>query len=188
MSDADHEGPRARRDELLLIALDVLERNGSEFLSVGGIARQAGIKTPSLYKQFDGKADIQARLVDLGNQLAADNFVAALSAADADISYHERLTIFAKAYRGFGLAHPQLYRLMLDHEVQRPKVNFGIEKAESDRFVNVFPNLLVARTFWSWAHGLMSLELAKRLPEGGPTIDELWGELVDTVASRSERG
>jgi len=184
MSDADHEGPRARRDELLLIALEVLERNGSEFLSVGEIARQAGIKTPSLYKQFDGKADIQARLIDYGNKLATDHFVETLSAADKDVSYHERLTIFAGAYRAFGLAHPQLYRLMLDHEVQRPKVNFGIEKAESDRYVDLFPSVLVARTFWSWAHGLMSLELANRFPAGGPTVDELWGELVDTIAGR----
>jgi len=185
MSDVDHEGPRARRDELLLIALDVLERDGSEFLSVGEIARQAGIKTPSLYKQFDGKADIQARLIDYGNNLAADAFVAALSAAAEDISYRDRLTIFAGTYRAFGLAHPQLYRLMLDHEVQRPRVNFGIEKAASDRYADIFPSRLIARTFWSWAHGLMSLELANRFPEGGPTVDELWAELVETVASRS---
>jgi len=186
MSSNDREGPRTRRDELLLISLEVLERDGSENLSVGEIARQAGIKTPSLYKQFDGKADIQKQLIDYGNILAAENFVTALANVDAEADYRERLAIFARTYREFGLQHPQLYRLMHDHELLRPTVNYGIERAESDRYIGIFPNNLIARSFWSWAHGLMAIELAQRFPDGGPTVDELWDKLVDTVAGMTD--
>lgn len=186
MSDNDREGPRTRRDELLLISLEVLERDGFENLSVGEIARKAGIKTPSLYKQFDGKADIQKQLIDYGNVLAADRFVAVIMASDPANDYRDNIAEFAGAYRQFGLDHPQLYRLMHDHEILRPTINFGMEQSASDRYIGVFPNVLVARTFWSWAHGLLSIELAKRFPPDGPSVDELWAKLVDTIAAMDD--
>ena len=188
MSVIDRPVLRTRRDELLLIALDVLERDGSENFSVGEIARQAGIKTPSLYKQFSGKADIQARLIEHGHTLAAAYFVQAIVALGPDASYREKIAGFAAAYRGWGMDHPQLYRLMMDHEDVRPNLTPGFEQEKRGQYAGLFPTADLGRSFWAWAHGLLSLELAHRMPydDGISAADALWAKLVDVISSQRD--
>ena len=171
----------SRRDELLAIALEVLERDGVDNLSIGEIARQAGIKPPSLYKQFDGKADIQARLIEWGDALASEEFIVAIDSVGADATYRESIETVARAYRSFGLAHPQLYRLMMDHDALRTRLDPELENLNRARYDSIFRDALAARSFWAWAHGLLGLELARRYP-ADVDVDHLWSELVSTIS------
>lgn len=171
----------SRRDELLAIALEVLERDGLDNLSIGEIARQAGIKPPSLYKQFDGKADIQARLIQWGDAVAAEQFIQAIDAIGTDATYRESIATFARAYRAFGLEHPQLYRLMMDHDALRTRLSPELEELTRKRYDAIFRDALSARSFWAWAHGLLGLELAHRYPVD-VDVDALWDELIDTIS------
>jgi len=188
MTVVERPALHTRRDELLQIALGVLERDGSENFSVGEVARQAGIKTPSLYKQFAGKADIQARLIEHGHALAAEYFVRERGTLRPDASYRDRIENFATAYRGWGTAHPQLYRLMMDHDDLRANLTPGFEREKRLHYASLFPSAEIGRSFWAWAHGLLSLELARRLPadEASPPVDALWAMLVDVMSSRAK--
>ena len=170
-----------RRDELLAIALEILERDGLEAFSVGEIARAAGIKPPSLYKQFDGKADIEERLIELGFRLQGETTKRAIAALGATPTRRMVVEMLARAYRDFGLRHPQLYRLM--HERPLPAaLPQEVYDARALDYRALFSDRTTSTSFWAWAHGLLILELAGRY---GAEVDveELWLVLVDRIAA-----
>lgn len=174
-------GRSARSQELLAIALEVLERDGLERLSVGEIARQAGIRTPSLYKHFTGKAEIELGLIELGFAL----FVRATSEATAELgpqaSRRKKITAFARAYRTFGLQNPQLYRLMNDRPLPRDMLSPEVEAEAMRDYLALVTDRDQARSYWAWAHGLLSLEIAGRYPPEAD-LDAAWQVLIDAVA------
>lgn len=176
--------PSARRIELLRLALDELEEAGVDGLSVGQIARRAGIRTPSLYKHFTGKDDIEISLVEHGFILVTEAIDTAL--AEVGPERPARVAAFAAAYRGFGRAHPQLYRLMNHRPLQRSALTPGTEEAAAAAWAELVPHEHLGRSFWAWAHGLMSLELADRFPPEAD-LDAAWQVLIDTVIAATER-
>jgi AcrR family transcriptional regulator len=74
----------------------LLDREGLEALTIGRLARELGIKPPSLYKHFDSKRDLEAVLIADGFA----SFAAALEAAG------EGLPAFARAYDAFAPGQP----------------------------------------------------------------------------------
>ena len=62
----------ARRGELLALAETILERDGIEAFGLGSLARAAGIRTPSLYKHFEGLADLEHALISRGFRMLGD--------------------------------------------------------------------------------------------------------------------
>ncbi|TQL48789.1 TetR family transcriptional regulator [Homoserinimonas aerilata] len=193
----------SRRDELVAVALEVLERDGASNLSIGEIARLASIKPPSLYKQFTSKADIEARLIEHGFWLLADALagraatprLASMGSADraddfaddrADGSYRGRVSLFASRLRAFGHAHPQLYRLMFARPYPIDLIDADAEAAAVAQYRELVGDSQLDQGTWAWAHGLLSLELAGRLPQGHAG-DALWQSLIDTTAGISTR-
>lgn len=174
--------PGNRRAELCSVALAVLEDNGMEGLSLGEVARRSGIRTPSLYKHFTDKADLELALVEQGLREFAEAARSALAAAGP--SRRERLEAFATMYRRTALEAPQLYRLMNDRPLARDKLPAGLEESAMADLMMLVPDLDLARTGWAWAHGLVSLELAGRFPPDAD-LDEAWRILVDVLTDRS---
>lgn len=171
----------ARREELLEIALLVLERDGLESFSMGEIARAAGVKPPSLYKQFDGKADIEALLIERGFRLQGDTMERAIAAIGTGRPKRMIVAMLARAYRDFGIRHPQLYRLM--HERPLPaSLPQDVYLARAVTYRSLFEDPLVATSLWAWAHGLLVLELAGRY-EVGVDVDKAWEILVDNITA-----
>ena len=74
----------ARREQLLALAADVLERDGLDEFGIGSLARAAAVKPPSLYKQFDGLADIENALISRGFADFARAIADAVASAAAD--------------------------------------------------------------------------------------------------------
>jgi len=107
-----------RSEEVLELALSVLERNGLEAFSLVEVAKAAGVKPPSLYKQFDGKADIEVQLIEMGFRMQGDTTRRAMAALGPSPTRRMVVDMLARAYRDFGQRHPQLYRLM--HERPLP--------------------------------------------------------------------
>lgn len=170
----------SRSDELLEVALRVLERDGLESFSIGEIARAAGVKPPSLYKQFEGKADIEARLIEIGFRMQGDTTQRALAALGASPSRKTVLAMLVRAYREFGLGHPQLYRLM--HERPLPAtLPAETYMARGAVYRSLFDDPSVATSFWAWAHGLLILELAGRY-EPAVDVDRIWEILLERVS------
>lgn len=167
----------------MALALDELEEAGLDALSVGQIARRAGIRTPSLYKHFTGKDDIEISLVEHGFALFGGAIEAAL--AEVGSTPRERVGAFAAAYRAFARAHPQLYRLMNHRPLRREALSPGTETRAAAGWRRIVPDEHQARSFWAWAHGLTSLELAERFPPRAD-LDAAWRVLVDTVVATIE--
>ncbi len=106
-----------RQREILDTARELLARDGLEALSLGTVAKAIGIKTPSLYKHFGSRADLEAALIATGLQELAETLEASA----------EDLHSLGAAYRAYALANPELYRLMTAGPLPRGRLPEGLE-------------------------------------------------------------
>jgi AcrR family transcriptional regulator len=149
--------PRAR--EVAAVALDLLETEGSEALSMRRLADRLGIKAPSLYKHFPDKRSLEAAIISTGFELQAQAFESA--AAEAG----DPLAALAGAYRRFAAEHPHLYRLMTEHELHRELLAPGVEERAARPLIDALGgDADLARATWAFAHGMTILELDRRFP------------------------
>ncbi|AWB89899.1 TetR/AcrR family transcriptional regulator [Salinibacterium hongtaonis] len=169
---------QTRRNELVDVALTVLERDGFASLSVGAVARQAGIKPPSLYKQFTSKADIEAALITLGFARLADEYIGPAASA-AEGSRLDHITALVSAYRAFGLANPQLYLLMHSKPFTGTDSE-RIDRAAVSRLRAFVAGPVGAMSAWAYAHGVLSLELVGAFPP--ELLDDIWARVSQTIA------
>lgn len=178
---------RARRDELVGFALEVLERDGFASLSIGEIARRAGIKPPSLYKQFSSKSDIEVRLIGLGHEMLARDFERTFEAASDDVDYRQLFTVVVETLRRFAHQYPQLYLLMNSRPFPAAELGREVEVRAGNPFSMLIPDEDLASSFWAWAHGILSLEIVGRLPRLSHP-DASWQLLINTVSTRFGSG
>jgi AcrR family transcriptional regulator len=158
--------PRAR--EIVGAALELLEEEGADGLSMRRIAGRLGIRAPSIYKHLPDKQALEAAIISVGFELQADEFEAALEGAP------DPLAALAGVYRAFALAHPHLYRLMTERELQRDLLTPGIEaRAGRTIYEAVGRDTDLARAAWAFAHGMTILELDRRFPPGAD-LDAAW--------------
>lgn len=176
----------SRKHELVEIAQEVLERDGFAHMSIGEVARLAGIKPPSLYKQFTNKADIEASLVQHGLERMAAAFAQCVDEMPAGAEPVERLQRLLAAFRDFGLAHPQLYLLINSQPIESQEDAPELTHPAAVTFVQTVADAIggdashpLIPGVWAWAHGIISLEVVGRLRDP----DATWQVLVTTVAS-----
>jgi AcrR family transcriptional regulator len=149
--------PRAR--EIVDVALDLLEEEGPDGLSMRRLADRIGIRAPSIYKHLLDKRALEAAIISAGFELQADVFEHALEETD------DPLGGLARAYRQFARAHPHLYRLMTERELQRDLLTPGVEdRAALTVYEAVGRDPDLARAAWAFAHGMAILELNRRFP------------------------
>jgi AcrR family transcriptional regulator len=165
-SVADQLSPRSR--EILAAARELLETEGQEGLSMRNLAERIGIRAPSIYKHFSGKAALEAAMISQGFEEQGAQFEAALETSE------EPLAAMAAAYRGFAHGHPHLYRLMYDRSLDRSLLTPGSE----DRAVVPVVRALgedrdLARAVFAFAHGMTILELNGRFPPDAD-LDAAW--------------
>ena len=174
-----------RVNELLAIALAVLEEEGLENLGVGTISRRAGIKPPSLYKQFTSKADIEQQLADLGFRLWAKELAAASAALPDSASRRDHIAALAFSYRSLGRDNPQLFRLMNERPFLGAQLIRTVGEVTTIDYGALFPTLTAGMSFWAWGHGILVLEIVGRFP---PEIDldVMWNTMIDSVSAIEE--
>jgi AcrR family transcriptional regulator len=160
-------GESARQQEIVRVARDLLTAEGLEALTLGRIAKQLGIKPPSIYKHFrGGKREIEALLIADG--LAAHADAVADSGSLAEI---------AAAYRRFALDNPQLYRLMTERPLPRDLLPEGLEARAAAPIIRAVGDPDLARAAWAFAHGMVQLELAGRFPPDAD-LDAAWSKAI----------
>lgn len=93
---------------LIAVARDMLERDGPEALSLRAVAQGAGVSRTAPYNHFDDKEALLAALAEDGFRA----FAAAQRDAAEGATSDAGLVAIGRAYVGFALTHPQLYRLM----------------------------------------------------------------------------
>lgn len=163
-----------RREEILDVAQDLLEREGPDALTMRALAERLGIRAPSLYKHVAGKDDIIAGL----QERALVAFTTHLGTAGPGLGG------LARAYREWARANPRLYELATRRPLARDRLTPGVESAAAAPVVRAAGGEEHrARALWALAHGLVDLELADRFPPGAD-LDRTWRAAVAAFEGR----
>jgi AcrR family transcriptional regulator len=155
----------SRRDEILDVAVTVLEEAGPDALTMRELADRMGIRAPSLYKHVQDKDDIVAgvqerALLDMGRHLSTTT--------------DQGLVALAEAYRSWAKAHPRLYEVATRRPLARERIAPGVEDAAAAPLLTaVGGDEHLARALWALAHGLVDLELSDRFPPDAD-LDATW--------------
>lgn len=98
----------SRRDDIIDAAGQLLERDGTEGLTMRAVAGELGIRAPSLYKHIADKRELEIAVVAAALEQQAEAFER-VTANSGD-----SVPAIAAAYRSWALEHPHLYALMND--------------------------------------------------------------------------
>jgi AcrR family transcriptional regulator len=157
-----------RAREIVDVALELLEEEGPDGMSMRRLGERLGIRAPSIYKHLPDKQALEAAIISVGFERQADAFEAAVAGAD------DPLAAIARVYRRFALDHPHLYRLMTERELRRELLAPGVEeRAALPVYEAVGRDRDLARAAWAFAHGMTILELDHRFPPDAD-LDEAW--------------
>jgi AcrR family transcriptional regulator len=166
-----------RAREIVAAALELLETEGADALTMRRLAQRLGIRAPSLYKHFEDKAALEAALAAVGLEESAREFEAAVEGSA------EPLRALARAYRAFALRRPELYRLMTEQPLPRDRLPAGVEERAARPVLEAAGgDEAAARAIWAFAHGLTMLELNGRFPPHAD-VDAAWERGVQAFAA-----
>jgi AcrR family transcriptional regulator len=168
--------PRAR--QIVAVARELLEQEGPAALTMRRLGERLGIRAPSLYKHLPDKAALEAAIIATGFEDAAAAFEDAVDGAA------DPLAAFTIAYRAFALAHPHLYRLMTDQPLPREHLPAGVEDRAAAPLQRAAGDPALARAVFAFAHGMVLLELTRRLPPGDDP-EAAWQEGIAAFQART---
>ena len=181
---ATSQTERNVRDELLHVAVDILNQDGPDGLQTRKIASAAGTSTMAVYTYFGGMPGLIAAVAEEGlRQFDAAMTMPSTSDPVAD------LVATGIAYRRYAIERPHMYRLMFGstsaHGINAPAHNvLTLSLAEIDDQHPSFAHVVrgvhrsmqagriagsstdeatvvaVAAQFWASVHGFVMLELA----------------------------
>ena len=164
--------PRTRSSrvtELLAAAGHLLESEGHDALTMRRLADRVGIRAPSIYKHLDGKAAVEAGLVEDGLFETGDALHRAVAEPGPDGAIPSLLT----AYRSLADDRPNLYRLTTSSSFPRGSLLTGLEDWAGEPFFLATGEPHLAQALWAFAHGTTILELDGRfLP--GSDLERTW--------------
>ncbi|MBK6695505.1 MAG: TetR/AcrR family transcriptional regulator [Myxococcales bacterium] len=171
-----HHGDVARaiRDE----ALARLREGGPESLSLRELARAIGVSHAAVYRHYEDKDALLAAVAEDGWRGLIGALSSALAAAE-DASPRERLVRLGSAYVEFALTHPAHYRVMTGPRLDEAKRFPTLEAPVQESFLVLFREIERARAsgvfasdraedwalrVWMFAHGYVTLVVARRVP------------------------
>jgi len=172
--------PRAA--EIVAAAHAVLEAEGRDALTMRRLAEVLGIRAPSIYKHLPSKQAVEAALIDR----AFAEIGEVLHRASGDSRRGMAVARLLAAYRSHALAHPNLYRLATSGPLPRHLLVPGLEDWAGEPFFLVTGESHLAQALWSFAHGMVSLELDGRFPAGSE-LDRTWAAGATAFERRGVR-
>jgi AcrR family transcriptional regulator len=173
-------------ETLIALALEALEREGAEGLSVATLAKRAGVSPMAPYRHFDDREALLAALARRGfEQLAAE--MRRVAAPDPI----ERLTAFGVAYVEFAVARPGLFRLMFGAAPPTPGEGLSDDPTTVHAMFSACIAALAAPgeredlflAAWCLVHGLASLCVAGRIRGVAATPKQLAQRLAGLWAN-----
>ena len=175
MSAAERE--LLRLDAIVGRAVEIVEADGPDALSLRGLARDLGVSAPALYDHIRSKDDLLRQVAAAGYAELASRW-----SMLAEVDVVERLRASSHAYVAFALERPGLFQVMFRFrpalvegpgEVEDPTATalfeqalVTIEQAVADGRLGGAPPLELALGLWAATHGVavvlsMSPELTK---------------------------
>jgi AcrR family transcriptional regulator len=168
-----------RTEQIVSAARTVLAAEGVDALTMRRVASELGVQAPSLYKHLTGKHAIEDALIAAGLREvgAALHAVVARGGGTAEV---------LDAYRTFARREPNLYRLATGRPLRREALPDGLEQWAGEPFYLVTGDPVRAQALWSFAHGMVILELDDRYPPGSD-LDATWAAGVAAFAPKNRR-
>jgi AcrR family transcriptional regulator len=178
------------RDIIVQTARELIEKEGTEQLSLAQLAVTVGIKAPSLYRHIQNKA----ALIQAVNFLTFEQLFAAydrtLEAATEEPK--ARLLALFRAHRTFAQANPVTY--MLAFTTREPR----LDEKLLERMVLPVQALMAAlsgpeqslaalRGALALLHGFVMLELNKQFRRGGD-LDEAFEQAIEAYVAGWQGG
>lgn len=155
------------RRALLDAALAALAAGGSADVGLRALARSVGVSPAAPYRHFKDRQALLEALAAEGFQ----RFGAALQAARDGVGEADQLPAMARAYIGFAMGQPQLFRLMFSAELDK-RGNRALRDAADAAYAalavaaaredEIAPGE-VAITAWAFVHGLAMLLLDEQI-------------------------
>jgi AcrR family transcriptional regulator len=171
---------------LIEAALELLERHGSDGVTLREAARIAGVTHAAPYRHFADKTALLAAAALEGARGMLDRMM--MARADADPL--SRLQALGVAYVTYAVEHPSYFRLMYGKDldsasdelktVKHQKLSLLLETVAAAQRAGQLPGddpKPVALTAWSLVHGLATL-----LIEGAPQRSGLGGDDAAAIA------
>jgi AcrR family transcriptional regulator len=155
--------------EIVEAARRVLEGEGPAALTMRRLAEELHMQAPSLYKHFSSKAEVELALIADGLFDMGDVTHAAIRKARPGRS----LWALLEVYRSYSQAHPNLYRLATGQHIDRDGLPEGLEEWAGNPFYVVTGDPATAQALWSFAHGMVVLELDQRHTPNSD-LDSTW--------------
>jgi AcrR family transcriptional regulator len=113
---AEGSGPspngKVTRERVLACALEIIDRDGVEGLSMRGLARALGRDPMTLYRHAANKADLLDGV--------AESILAQLTVDATDTDWAAQLRTVARDYRRLALAHPRAVPLLVTRPAATP--------------------------------------------------------------------
>jgi AcrR family transcriptional regulator len=133
------------------------------------LAEELGIQAPSLYKHLPGKDAIKVALIEIALSEAGAQLHAAVAKGSGD----DVVLNLLRAYRRLALSSPNLYRLATAGPLPRELLTPGLEAWAGEPFLLATGDSDIARAMWSFAHGMVILEIDGRYPPDAD-LDKAW--------------
>lgn len=159
----------ARVAQTVAVARRILEAEGPDALTMRRLADELGIRAPSLYKHFASKAAVESAIIE---DVLFDIGEATHEALRSSVTTSPLLGLLT-TYRTFSVAHPDLYRLATGGRLARQSLPPGLEEWAGNPWFVVTGDPSLAQALWSFAHGMVILELDDRYPPGS-ALDDTW--------------
>lgn len=184
--------PKTSRRQIIGAARRLLSRSRAGELSLKALAEAVGVRAPSLYKHFEGRAAILREVAaDVARELATRQLDAA-AAGPVD----ERLKAVARVQREYARKKPRLYALLFDPTSPEAAPPADASKAQIDTLLALLERwmgpghvLEGARLLVAYTHGFAMMERSAAFRLGGD-VDEAFefglGRLVASLRSPQE--
>lgn len=181
---AYHHGDLERA--LVDTALRMIQKDGVQALTLRGVGAALGVSRTALYRHFDDKQALLARVAAEGFKRFHDALSAAAAAAEARRA--DPMPAMAAAYAQFARAHPSHYQTMfggvLTGDLRHPGLQadgeaaFGvllnaIRRGQEQGRIRRGDPLELAEITWALSHGIATLGMAGQLRSAPPSLEPL---------------
>lgn len=177
-------------DDVVDAATSIADREGLEAATLSAVARELGIKTPSLYNHVSGLDGLRRQLAIRGSRILFQEFERAIG----DRQGAEALRLVARVDREFAREHPGLYEAFLPapREEDDPELYgimaepvFAIAQVLLDMGIPQSQAIHLIRAFRATLHGFLDLEAKDGF--GMPVdIDESFDAAVELMIAGVE--
>ena len=181
---AYHHGDLERA--LVDTAVRLIQEEGVQALTLRGVGARLGVSRTALYRHFDDKQALLARVASEGFK----RFHEALAAAGAKAEAHgaDPMPAMAAAYMKFARSHPSHYQTMFsgvltnhegDPDLHRhAQAAFdvlldAIRRGQEAGRIKAGNPVELAEITWALSHGVATLAMARHLPRAPAALDDL---------------